>query len=128
MPYIKTRDGTDLYVKDWGSGRPVILLHGWPLDADSWDTQAMALAEAGFRSCFLTTFAGLDAARRLYKGAGFVLAGETGPRAVARWSPNSASRSTAMPACVGSALKMPPTRRRGRRKERAGAYAGWRYR
>jgi ribosomal protein S18 acetylase RimI-like enzyme len=35
------------------------------------------LAEAGFRSCYLTTFAGLDAARRLYEGAGFVLAGET---------------------------------------------------
>jgi pimeloyl-ACP methyl ester carboxylesterase len=50
MPYIKTRDGTELYVKDWGSGRPVVLLHGWPLDADSWDTQAMALAEAGFRA------------------------------------------------------------------------------
>ena len=50
MPYIKTRDGTDLYVKDWGSGRPVILLHGWPLNADSWDPQAMALAEAGFRA------------------------------------------------------------------------------
>jgi non-heme chloroperoxidase len=49
MPYIKTRDGTDLYVKDWGSGRPVILTHGWPLNADSWDAQALALAEAGFR-------------------------------------------------------------------------------
>lgn len=50
MPYIKTRDGTDLYVKDWGSGRPVILIHGWPLNADSWDAQAMALAENGFRA------------------------------------------------------------------------------
>lgn len=50
MPYVKTRDGTDLYVKDWGSGRPVILLHGWPLNADSWDAQAMALADAGFRA------------------------------------------------------------------------------
>ena len=50
MPYIKTRDGTDLYVKDWGSGRPVVLIHGWPLSADSWDAQAMALAEAGFRA------------------------------------------------------------------------------
>ncbi|GGB34416.1 arylesterase [Sphingomonas metalli] len=50
MPYIKTRDGTDIYVKDWGSGRPVILLHGWPLNADSWDAQAMALADAGFRA------------------------------------------------------------------------------
>jgi len=50
MPHVKTRDGTELYVKDWGSGRPVILLHGWPLNADSWDAQAMALAEAGFRA------------------------------------------------------------------------------
>ncbi|WP_174297010.1 alpha/beta fold hydrolase [Sphingomonas bacterium] len=49
MAYVKTRDGTDLYVKDWGSGRPVILLHGWPLNADSWDPQSMALAQAGFR-------------------------------------------------------------------------------
>ena len=50
MPYIKTRDGTDLYVKDWGSGRPVILLHGWPLNADSWDAHALALAKAGLRA------------------------------------------------------------------------------
>jgi len=50
MPYIKTRDGTDLYVKDWGSGRPVVLIHGWPLSSDSWDAQAMALAESGFRA------------------------------------------------------------------------------
>ena len=50
MPYIKTRDGTDLFVKDWGQGRPVILMHGWPLNADSWDAQAMALGEAGFRA------------------------------------------------------------------------------
>ena len=50
MPYIKTRDGTDIYVKDWGQGRPVILIHGWPLSADSWDPQMMALADAGFRA------------------------------------------------------------------------------
>ena len=52
MPYVKTRDQVDLYVKDWGSGRPVILLHGWPLSADSWDDQALALAEAGHRVIF----------------------------------------------------------------------------
>lgn len=50
MPYVKTRDGADLYVKDWGAGRPVVLIHGWPLSADSWDAQAMALAEAGYRA------------------------------------------------------------------------------
>ena len=50
MPYVKTRDGTDIYVKEWGQGRPVVLLHGWPLNADSWDAQAFALANAGFRA------------------------------------------------------------------------------
>ncbi len=49
MTYIKTRDNTNLYVKDWGKGRPVILLHGWPLSADSWDDQAVFLANVGFR-------------------------------------------------------------------------------
>ena len=50
MPYIKTRDGADIYVKDWGSGRPVVLIHGWPLSSDSWDPQMLALAEAGYRA------------------------------------------------------------------------------
>ena len=49
MASIKTRDGTNLHVKEWGSGRPVVLLHGWPLNAASWDDQAMAIAEAGMR-------------------------------------------------------------------------------
>ena len=50
MAYITTTDSTRLYVKDWGSGRPVILTHGWPLSADSWDDQALALADAGYRA------------------------------------------------------------------------------
>ena len=50
MPYVKTREGIDLYVKEWGEGRPVILIHGWPLSADMWDAQMMALAENGFRA------------------------------------------------------------------------------
>lgn len=50
MAYITTRDNTKLYIKDWGAGRPVILLHGWPLSADSWDDQAVAIADAGFRA------------------------------------------------------------------------------
>ncbi len=49
MNHVKTKDDTTLYVKDWGSGPPVILLHGWPLSSDSWDDQAMAIAESGFR-------------------------------------------------------------------------------
>jgi non-heme chloroperoxidase len=50
MPYVTTRDDTRLYVKDWGAGRPVILIHGWPLSADSWDAHAMAIAGAGMRA------------------------------------------------------------------------------
>lgn len=52
MAMVKTRDGTTLYVKDWGHGRPVVLIHGWPLSADSWDDQALALANAGHRVIF----------------------------------------------------------------------------
>ena len=50
MQYVTTSDQTNLYVKDWGSGRPVILMSGWPLSSDSWDDQAMALAKSGYRT------------------------------------------------------------------------------
>ncbi len=50
MTTITTKDQTELYLKNWGTGRPVILLHGWPLSSDSWDDQAMAIAEAGYRA------------------------------------------------------------------------------
>ncbi|MDB5964812.1 MAG: alpha/beta hydrolase fold protein [Polaromonas sp.] len=50
MNYVTTADQTRLYVKEWGAGRPVILLHGWPLSSDSWDDQAMAIANAGYRT------------------------------------------------------------------------------
>ena len=49
MPYANAKDGTRLYYKDWGSVDPVVLLHGWPLSADTWDDAACALAEAGKR-------------------------------------------------------------------------------
>ncbi len=50
MNYVTTPDNTKLYVKDWGSGKPVIMMSGWPLSADSWDDQAMAIANAGYRA------------------------------------------------------------------------------
>lgn len=49
MAYVTTNDNTKLYYKDWGTGRPVILIHGWALSADSWDDQALAIADAGYR-------------------------------------------------------------------------------
>lgn len=50
MTHLKTRDGTTLYYKELGEGRPVILIHGWPLSADSWDPVMMQLAENGYRA------------------------------------------------------------------------------
>jgi pimeloyl-ACP methyl ester carboxylesterase len=50
MPRVKTKDGTELYVKIQGAGQPVVLVHGWPLTADSFDDQALALADAGFQA------------------------------------------------------------------------------
>uniref|UniRef100_UPI003FD0E9F6 alpha/beta fold hydrolase n=1 Tax=Tistrella mobilis TaxID=171437 RepID=UPI003FD0E9F6 len=51
MPSILTRDNVEIHYKDWGpkDGPVVILSHGWPLNADSWDRQAMFLADAGYR-------------------------------------------------------------------------------
>ena len=50
MHLIETNDGAHLYSKVWGEGRPIVLIHGWPLSADSWDPISHALAEAGFRA------------------------------------------------------------------------------
>ena len=50
MPTLKTRDGTQLRYKELGEGRPVILIHGWPLSANSWDPVMMALADNGYRA------------------------------------------------------------------------------
>ncbi len=50
MTFVKAKDETKLYVKDWGQGRPVILLHGWPLSADSFDDLSMAIANTGLRA------------------------------------------------------------------------------
>jgi pimeloyl-ACP methyl ester carboxylesterase len=49
MHQVTLPDKTTLYVKDWGTGDPVILLSGWPLSADSWDDQAMVIAGSGYR-------------------------------------------------------------------------------
>lgn len=50
MHMIEARDGTHLYAKVWGEGRPVVLIHGWPLSADSWDPVSHALANAGYKA------------------------------------------------------------------------------
>src|SRR3989442_5382476 len=49
MPTITTRDGTEIYYKDWGKGQPIVFSHGWPLSADDWDTQMMFFVKQGYR-------------------------------------------------------------------------------
>jgi pimeloyl-ACP methyl ester carboxylesterase len=50
MPQVTTKDGTSLFYKDWGQGKPVVLMHGWPLTGATFDDMGIALAEKGYRA------------------------------------------------------------------------------
>jgi non-heme chloroperoxidase len=49
MSFVTTKDGTRIFFKDWGQGRPVVFSHGWPLSADAWDGQMLFMAQNGYR-------------------------------------------------------------------------------
>src|SRR5258707_10179621 len=49
MPTVTTKDGTEIFYKDWGSGQPIVFSHGWPLSSDDWDCQMIFFANNGFR-------------------------------------------------------------------------------
>ena len=46
---VRTKDGVDIFYKDWGSGTPIVFSHGWPLSSDDWDAQMMYFVQRGFR-------------------------------------------------------------------------------
>ena len=49
MPTITTKDGVEIFYKDWGSGQPIVFSHGWPLSADDWDNQMLFFLKQGYR-------------------------------------------------------------------------------
>ena len=49
MPTITTKDGTEIFYKDWGTGQPIVFSHGWPLSGDDWDNQMLYFLDKGFR-------------------------------------------------------------------------------
>jgi len=49
MGTIRTKDGTEIYYNDWGSGQPIVFHHGWPLSADDWDAQVLFFLDRGYR-------------------------------------------------------------------------------
>ena len=49
MNTIKTKDGTEIFYKDWGTGQPIVFHHGWPLSGDDWDTQMLFFLKQGYR-------------------------------------------------------------------------------
>lgn len=49
MSFITTKDGTEVFYKDWGSGQPIVFSHGWPLSADDWDAQMLFFLHKGYR-------------------------------------------------------------------------------
>ena len=49
MPTITTKDGVEIFYKDWGKGQPIVFSHGWPLSADDWDAQMLFFLQHGYR-------------------------------------------------------------------------------
>src|SRR5688572_11654614 len=49
MNTITTKDGAEIFYKDWGSGQPIVFHHGWPLSGDDWDTQMLFFLKQGYR-------------------------------------------------------------------------------
>ena len=50
MSFVRTKDGVEIFYKDWGHGQPIVFHHGWPLSSDDWDTQMLFFVHQGYRA------------------------------------------------------------------------------
>ena len=50
MGIVKTKDGVEIFYKDWGKGQPIVFSHGWPLSSDDWDAQMIFFLNHGYRA------------------------------------------------------------------------------
>jgi pimeloyl-ACP methyl ester carboxylesterase len=64
MATITTKDGIEIYYKDWGKGQPIVFSHGWPLSADDWDAQMRSSSVAAIASSLMIGAATADPARQ----------------------------------------------------------------
>ena len=64
MPTITTKDGVEIFYKDWGTGQPIVFSHGWPLSADDWDNQMLFFLGKAIASSPMTAAATAGPPRR----------------------------------------------------------------
>ena len=78
MSTVTTKDGVEIFYKDWGSGQPIVFSHGWPLSADDWDAQMLFFLHHGYR-VIAPDRPGMAALRRSAKGTTWTTTPTTWP-------------------------------------------------
>src|SRR5271166_6903587 len=91
MNTVKTKDGVEIYYKDWGKGQPIVFSHGWPLSADDWDNQMLFFLKQGYR-----VIAHLDLKNAIHVGH------STGGGEVVRYLARHSDRSSVKAAIISA--------------------------
>ena len=104
MSTITTKDGTQIYYNDWGTGQPVVFSHGWPLSADAFEDQMFFLASRGYR-CIAHDRRGHGRSSQPWSGNDWTPT----PTTSRSWSKNSTSKTPSTSATPPAAAKSPAT-------------------